>query len=113
MHPEIIIIGGGVIGTACAYFLSRRGIKVLILERHHLCAGASGATAAIIFGSGQRPTSDPLQHLNFESHRLIADIEEDFEKPIEKISGGSLYAAMDEREALEIQLYYEQIRHAG
>jgi sarcosine oxidase subunit beta len=113
VNAEVIIIGAGAIGTACAYFLSRRGIKVLILERYHLCAGASGATAAIIFGGGPSPTSDPLQHLNFESHRLISDIEEDFEKPIEKISGGSLYAAMDEREAREIQLYYEQIRNAG
>ena len=27
MNPEIIIIGGGVIGTACAYFLSKRGVE--------------------------------------------------------------------------------------
>ena len=113
MKADVIIIGAGVIGTACAYFLSRRGIKVLVLERNHMCAGASGATAAIIFGNGTGPTADPLQHLNFESHRLIADIEKDFDTPIEKISGGSLYAALDEQEAREIQLYYQQLQNSG
>ncbi|RLC31579.1 hypothetical protein DRH13_02840 [Candidatus Woesebacteria bacterium] len=31
MNADVIIIGGGVIGTACAYFFSRRGIPVLVL----------------------------------------------------------------------------------
>lgn len=39
MNAEVIIVGGGVIGAACAYFLSRRDIPVLILERNHLGDG--------------------------------------------------------------------------
>ena len=38
MQPDVIIIGGGVIGAACAYFLAGRGAKVLVLERSHLGA---------------------------------------------------------------------------
>lgn len=110
---EVIIIGGGVIGAACAYYLSLRGVKVLVLERNHMCAGASGATAAIIFGNGNSPTADPLQRLNFESHLLIGDIEEDFDTSMEKISGGSLYAAMNEGEARELQLLYNHNQRSG
>ncbi|MBW1698592.1 MAG: FAD-binding oxidoreductase [Deltaproteobacteria bacterium] len=111
MHPDVIVIGAGAIGTACAYYLTRRGISVLVLERRHICAGASGASAAIIFNAGFNANKAPLQRLNSESHRLIAEIEQDFEKPIEKIAGGSLQVAMNEQEAHELRFYYEQINH--
>lgn len=37
------IIGGGIIGAACAYELVRRGLAVTLLEREAVAAGASGA----------------------------------------------------------------------
>ena len=83
MKPEVIIIGGGIIGTACAYFLSRRGVKVLVLERSHLCSGASGSTAAIISISGSSSTPEPLRALNVESYNLVLDLAEDFDPPLE------------------------------
>ena len=113
MNADVIIIGAGAIGTACAYFLSRRGVKVLVLERHHLCAGASGATASMISFSGTSGTPEQLQALNLESHRLIQEIEADFESPMEKISGGSLFVAMNEQEAEEIRPSFEEVRQMG
>ena len=59
MHSEVIIIGGGVIGTACAYFLAKRGVTVLVLERSHLGAGASGTTASIISIGGSSSLKVP------------------------------------------------------
>ena len=105
MKPEIIIIGGGVIGTACAYFLSKRGLKVLVLERSHLGAGASGTTASIVSIGGGSSTPKPLQPINVESYHLILDAEQDFERSLEIIRGGTLYAAMNEQEALELQAF--------
>ena len=58
MNERVIIIGGGVIGTACAYFLSRRGVEVHVLERNHLGAGASGAAAALIEDISSSDTPD-------------------------------------------------------
>jgi D-hydroxyproline dehydrogenase subunit beta len=40
--PDVVVIGGGVVGAACAYELSRRGATVTLLERDQLAAGASG-----------------------------------------------------------------------
>ena len=40
---DVVVVGGGVIGTACAEALSREGMKVVVLERHGLAAGASSA----------------------------------------------------------------------
>ena len=113
MHSEVIIIGGGVIGTACAYFLSKRGVKVLVLERSHLGAGASGTTASIVSIGGSSSTPKPLQPLNVESYHLILDAEQDFERSLEIIRGGALYAAMNEQEALELHAFDKEIRRMG
>ena len=40
--PDAVVIGGGVVGTACAYELARRGSTVTLVERDELAAGASG-----------------------------------------------------------------------
>ena len=112
-NADVIIIGAGVIGTACAYYLSRKGLRVLVLERSHLCAGASGATASMISMGGTSGTPKPLQPLNKESHGLIKDLEQDFEKPLERIDGGSLFLALNEQEAQEIRPFYEQTCQMG
>lgn len=105
MNPDVIIIGAGVIGTACAYFLSRLGIKVLILERRHLCAGASGASAALIVSGGTRDSRDPLERFRNQSQRLLQEIVPDFDRSIEMIRGGSLMIADTEQTAMEFQWY--------
>lgn len=41
-----MIIGAGIVGASCAYYLSRRGAKVTILERHPQAAMGSTAKSA-------------------------------------------------------------------
>jgi light-regulated signal transduction histidine kinase (bacteriophytochrome) len=41
-RADIAIVGGGIIGAACAYELSRAGASVTLIERDELAAGASG-----------------------------------------------------------------------
>lgn len=40
--PDVVIVGGGVIGAACAFELANRGASVTLVERDHLAAHASG-----------------------------------------------------------------------
>jgi len=40
--PDIVVVGGGIIGAACAFELAERGASVTLLEREELAAGASG-----------------------------------------------------------------------
>ena len=40
-HPDVIVIGAGIVGAACAHVLGRQGLSVLVLD-----ARLGGATAA-------------------------------------------------------------------
>ena len=39
---RVLICGGGVIGASIAYFLSRRGVEVTVIERVGVASAASG-----------------------------------------------------------------------
>ena len=110
---DVIIIGGGVIGTACAYFLSQRGVEVLLLERNHLGSGASGTTAAIISIGGTSATPEALRRFNLESADLILNIEQDFDRSIEIMRDGTLYVAMNAHEADDLKPAFDEVREMG
>ena len=40
---DVVVIGGGIIGTVIAYFLSCHKIKVILLEKSGIASGSSGA----------------------------------------------------------------------
>ncbi|MEU6095018.1 FAD-dependent oxidoreductase [Streptomyces sp. NPDC047079] len=42
MAPDVIVVGGGIAGCACAERLAARGLHVLLLERGPLAGGATG-----------------------------------------------------------------------
>ncbi|MEU0882323.1 FAD-dependent oxidoreductase [Lentzea sp. NPDC005914] len=52
MHPDVVVVGAGIIGAACAQALTARGLDVVILDR---CGPASGTSSA---GEGNVLVSD-------------------------------------------------------
>jgi len=45
---DVVIVGGGVVGSAVAYYLTKAGARVTLVERDGLAAGASGAAAGML-----------------------------------------------------------------
>ncbi|PYM56033.1 MAG: hypothetical protein DMD79_22055, partial [Candidatus Rokuibacteriota bacterium] len=41
-QAEIVIIGGGIVGCAAAYYLARRGLAPLLLEAREVAGQQSG-----------------------------------------------------------------------
>ena len=54
---DVVVIGGGVIGCAIAYFLRKMQVEVTVLERGEIGAQASGAAAGLLAPLG--PLSGP------------------------------------------------------
>ena len=46
--PDVVIVGGGVIGCATALYLSRRGVRASVVEMNGVASGASGKAAGIL-----------------------------------------------------------------
>ncbi|MEJ2240037.1 MAG: FAD-dependent oxidoreductase [Gemmatimonadales bacterium] len=55
---HVVIVGAGVIGGCCAYFLARRGASVTVLERDEVGKGASYGNAGTI-APGHGPINRP------------------------------------------------------
>jgi glycine oxidase len=48
-NPDVLVVGGGVIGLAIAALCTRAGVgRVVLIERERLAAGASGGAAALL-----------------------------------------------------------------
>jgi len=45
---RVLICGGGVIGTCIAYFLSRRGVQAIVIERTDVACAASGKSGGFL-----------------------------------------------------------------
>jgi len=50
---DAIVLGGGLMGAASAYFLARRGVRVTLLERNRVGSGATVASFGNIRRSGR------------------------------------------------------------
>ena len=48
IRTQVLIIGGGMAGVLCAYFLQQAGVDYCLLEKDRICQGVTGYTTAKI-----------------------------------------------------------------
>lgn len=91
---DAIIIGGGIIGLAAAYNLSKEKLKVLVLDKEYPGAGSSGRC---IGGIRQQFSTESSIKLMQESVSHFQRMEEDFGFSVEFAQGGYLFLAHEEK----------------
>jgi glycine/D-amino acid oxidase-like deaminating enzyme len=71
---RVVICGGGAIGAAIAYFLSRRGARPIVVERHEVGGSASGKSGGFLARDWCRGSElDQLARRSFDLHAELAD----------------------------------------
>jgi glycine oxidase len=67
---NVIVIGAGIIGSACAWRLAQTGARVTLLERSAPAAGASQAALGVLQFHAKPGTHPAYQHLSLRSREL-------------------------------------------
>ena len=70
--PDVIVIGGGIVGVSSAAHLAESGRKVVLLERSEIAAGASGRNSGVV----QHPFDPVLVGLHLETLALYRALAE-------------------------------------
>ncbi|MEV5754775.1 FAD-binding oxidoreductase [Actinoallomurus sp. NPDC052308] len=52
---DVVIVGGGVVGAACAYYAARAGLAVTVVERGPVAGGTTGAGEGNLLVSDKEP----------------------------------------------------------
>src|SRR5205814_3360197 len=74
-ETQVVIVGGGVIGTSIAYHLTKLGWRdVVLLEQNQLAAGTSWHAAGLV---GQLRTSNSMTRINKYTVELYSQLEEE------------------------------------
>ena len=109
-RADIIIVGAGIVGAACAAECARAGLKVLLLDRGPIGGGATGA------GMGHLVVMDdsPAQFaLTLYSRQLWGRLAPELPAEAEYDRCGTLWVAADEQEMAGVRLKERFYRERG
>jgi glycine oxidase len=115
-RPDVLVVGGGIIGLACARELALAGMKVEVLERRSAGAEASLAAAGLL-----TPMADPVPGPLLDACRASRDLwlswvpalTEETGLTIEHDSSGSILVALDDREEIWLDRVASSARDCG
>src|SRR5690606_7492169 len=93
---DAVIVGGGVIGLACAWRAAQRGLRVRVLERDAVGSGASGVAAGMLAPVGEATWGEePMLGLALRSHALwpgfAAELAEASGREVDHLDLGALH----------------------
>jgi len=103
---DVVIIGGGVIGTSIARELSRYKLKIALLEKEaELAFGVSKSNSGIIHPGTQNPPDSLKGRLCVEGNRLMRGIARDLGVDFKEV--GELIVAFNNKDIYHLQ----QLKH--
>lgn len=100
-QADVVVIGGGIVGAACAYYLSQAGLDVHLFERHAPASGTSRACDGLILLWDKSPGAELT--LGLSSVQLWSDLSQSLDDDYGYRRCGTIYLAADEHTLIEGQ----------
>jgi len=115
---DCVIVGGGVIGLACAWRLARADLRVRVLERDAPGAGASFVAAGMLAPVGEVTWGEEaLLRMTLESARswpqFAGELEASSEVEVGYRPSGALHVALDRDETEELRRRFQLMESLG
>ena len=108
---DVVVVGGGVIGSSVAYCLAKKGVRVIVVEKKEgLSFGASGANQG---GCSLQLFELPVLELARESLELYKNLSEEIGCDIEYENVGSLVCSVDEKQYPDMEKHVQNKRREG
>ena len=111
IYTDILIIGGGVIGGASAYYMSKKGLKVTILEKSGIATGASGSCDGFLFLQSKKDRD--IISLTKSSLKSFPNLSEELSYDIEYENCGGLVIFSEHYSREEVEAFYGSQKDLG
>lgn len=111
MDYDVLILGGGIIGCAVAYELSKYNLNIAVIEKDFdIADDISFANTAIVY-DGVESKNDLMSRLENMGNAMLDDITSKFNVPFKRV--GSLKIANTDEGIKEIEKMYERAKNRG
>lgn len=108
--PDVLIVGAGIVGAACAWELSKAGLRVAVVDEHFPAAGATGASMGHIVVMDDSEAQFALTNY---SQTLWQEVFEEAPASAEVDRCGTIWVAADEEEFAEVRRKAAYYRERG
>lgn len=108
---DAIVIGAGVIGAATGYYLAKKGLKVVIVEKDYPASGASGACNGGLSYFGKKGR---VLQAAYESLLMYRDLAKELNCPLQ-LCQDELFVqlALTEEEVVQLEKNVEECKKIG
>ncbi|CAM4352122.1 glycine oxidase [Bacillus wiedmannii] len=110
-HCDVLIIGGGIIGCSIAYYTSKYGRDVTIIEKGEFVSGTSSRCDGNILAIDKDPGFD--SQMSLVSQKLVTDLSEELEHSFEYRAPGSILVCESDEEMEAAQQWVNSQKEAG
>jgi len=108
---DVAVIGGGIIGLSCAYYLSLSGKKVVLIEKKDIGSGASGACDDMILLQSKKPGI--ILEMALESLEIYKGLSNELDIDVEFENRGGMILIEDLDQLGIMEDYVNQQRKHG
>ncbi|EJQ13736.1 FAD-binding oxidoreductase [Bacillus cereus] len=110
-HCDVLIIGGGIIGCSIAYYTSKYGRDVTIIEKGEFVSGTSSRCDGNILAIDKDPGFD--SQMSLVSQNLVTELSEELEHSFEYRAPGSILVCESDEEMEAAQQWVNRQKEAG